>query len=107
MQLRGRSAAHGLARQVESVLRIFNEPVVVGFMGNYVLDNGITVDHLQRRQGSAGFAGIELTPAMIEAGEERLGELLQAGSGSAYVVEQVFLSMCSKAGASERTKDQA
>ncbi len=34
---------------------------------------------------------------MIQAGVERLGELLKADSGSAYVVEQVFLSMYSKA----------
>jgi hypothetical protein len=43
MQLRGRSAAHGLARQVESVLRIFNEPVVVGFMTS--LNSLIVVAH--------------------------------------------------------------
>lgn len=35
----------------------------------------------------------EITPQMIEAGVIRLGELLQAGTGSAYTVLEVFLAM--------------
>ncbi len=34
-----------------------------------------------------------LTPAKIEAGVERMGDLLEAGTGSAYVVEEVYQAM--------------
>jgi hypothetical protein len=34
-----------------------------------------------------------ITPAMIRAGMDRLAELLEAGTGSAYVVSEVFLAM--------------
>ena len=36
---------------------------------------------------------IEITRQMMEAGEFRLGELLQAGTSSAYVVSEVFQAM--------------
>jgi len=36
---------------------------------------------------------IEITRQMIEAGIERLCELLEAGTGSAYVVSEVFQAM--------------
>jgi hypothetical protein len=35
----------------------------------------------------------EITPAMIEAGEFRFGELLQAEVSSSYLVEEVFRAM--------------
>jgi hypothetical protein len=45
---------------------------------------------------STGQAGaLEVTPAMIEAGVVRLGELTEAGTSSAYVAEEVFLAMAS------------
>lgn len=34
-----------------------------------------------------------ITPAMIEAGVERLGELTEAGTSSAYVVEEIYRAM--------------
>ncbi len=40
----------------------------------------------------AGAPEIEMTPAMIEAGTDRLLELVEQRE-SAYVVEQVFLAM--------------
>jgi hypothetical protein len=36
---------------------------------------------------------IEITPQMVEAGVERLCELLQAGTGSAFVVSEVYQAM--------------
>ena len=36
---------------------------------------------------------VEITPQMIEAGVIQLGEQLQAGTGSAYVVSEVFRAM--------------
>ena len=38
---------------------------------------------------------LELTPAMVDAGTERLLELLEAGAGSGYVAKEVFLSIYS------------
>jgi hypothetical protein len=54
-------------------------------------------ESVERQAGVTGEEKIEVTARMIEAGVDRLGDLLEASSGSAYVVEQVFLSMYSKA----------
>ena len=42
-----------------------------------------------------GVPQIEVTPEMIEAGERRYDFLTEAGVGSAYLVYEVFLAMCS------------
>ena len=47
----------------------------------------------QLSQAPKGQADLEITPAMIEAGTDRLVELLEAGTGSAYVVSEVFQAM--------------
>jgi hypothetical protein len=49
----------------------------------------------------------EVTPAMIEVGVDRFSELMEAGSGAAYVVEQVFLSMYLSAPELVRHRGQA
>jgi hypothetical protein len=36
---------------------------------------------------------VEITPEMIEAEVERLAQLLEADTGSAYVVSKVYLAM--------------
>ena len=36
---------------------------------------------------------VEISPAMIAVGVERLNDLLSAGTSAAYVVEEVFLAM--------------
>lgn len=36
---------------------------------------------------------VEITREMVEAGVTRLSDLLEAGTGSAYVVEEVFQAM--------------
>lgn len=36
---------------------------------------------------------VEATPAMIRAGVARLSDLLEAGTGSAYVVSEVWAAM--------------
>jgi len=41
----------------------------------------------------ANYSETEITPEMIEAGVSRLAELLEAGTGSAYVVSEVFQAM--------------
>lgn len=43
--------------------------------------------------------GIEITPAMIEAGANRLWELGQAGAGLSCTAEEVFRAMYSLLGA--------
>ena len=45
------------------------------------------------RQAGDDYAPTTITPQMIDAGVERLSELLQAGTGSAYVVSEVFGAM--------------
>lgn len=41
----------------------------------------------------ANFYEVEITPQMVAAGAARLCELLQAGTGSEYVVSEVYLAM--------------
>ena len=36
----------------------------------------------------------QVTPEMVESGMARLFDLTQAGVGSAYLVEEVFVAMC-------------
>jgi hypothetical protein len=50
-------------------------------------------------------AKVEITSAMIDAGVTRLSELLEAGTGSAYVVSEVFLAMDSARSLDSRLLD--
>lgn len=58
---------------------------------------------MSRRQADAPAEGneLEISPEMIEAGVDRLDELLEAGTSSAYVVSEVYRAMDSA-----RTRDR-
>ena len=55
----------------------------------------------------ANYSEIEITTQMIKAGVERLCELLEAGTGSAYVVSEVYWAMDSVRSSDSRSQDQA
>lgn len=46
-----------------------------------------------RRAGAGKEPELEITPEMEEVGAARLRQLLDAGTGSAYVVSEVFRAM--------------
>jgi hypothetical protein len=63
---------------------------------------------MNTRQAGAS-AEIDITPSMAEVGRNRLWELLEAGTGSTYVVSEVYLAMeldrLKKGESSERRAD--
>lgn len=50
-----------------------------------------------RPEEKDGVPQIEVTPEMIEAGSNRLADLLEAEVGLAYAAEEVFLAMVAAA----------
>jgi hypothetical protein len=59
-------------------------------VGDYIRDKSVALSVSGHRQADAE---IEVTLQMIEAGVDRLCDLLEAGTGSAYVVSEVFQAM--------------
>ena len=58
--------------------------------------------------GQAGaFAELNVTPAMVMAGADRLWELLQAQVGLSYVAEEVFRAMTAKSAMLPRETSRA
>jgi len=48
-----------------------------------------------RAENENGVPQTEVTPEMIDAGAARHSDLIEAGVGSAYLVEEVYRAMCS------------
>ena len=60
-----------------------------------MVDKANPESYLPRALEGAGAPGteIEITPEMIEAGVNRLADLLEAGSDLSYAAVQVFVAM--------------